>query len=338
MLKDLLRILALSVAIIALGACTSDAAPLETGTIETLVTTATLVGEIETPDPAAYLSLEQARDAAVEALVSRFGLPAPLDWQRQVEDEVDGVAGALFTAEGWVVRAEPDPTWQAGHEPIYRMAISHVPSGLAWEGTVDSVGAMRDTSLIPPVLVASGEQARDLAAELVAQTRGLPLPGAWVDESSANSSPGRFTNVFSAGPWVVQVSHEAGAPLVTTYEIILDHMTASVRWVGEVDSRGTISGEFVGGSNGIPQVETVEGWVGRILASAPGAQFDDYFEIPGQSAAQYGIDGADDNLRSQLAALRGTGAFVRIWGTLHRDVPDAYGVQIVVTRLEIVSQ
>jgi hypothetical protein len=33
-----------------------------------------------------------------------------------------------------------------------------------------------------------------------------------------------------------------------------------------------------------------------------------------------------------------TGTFVRIWGRLHRDVPDAYGVQIVVTRLEIVSQ
>jgi putative hemolysin len=80
----------------------------------------------------------------------------------------------------------------------------------------------------------------------------------------------------------------------------------------------------------------VEGWLGSVTALPEGSQFDDYFQALGQEDGRYGIDSPDPLIAEQLSAWRNaTSPTLRIWGTLHRDVPDAYGMQIVVTRLEV---
>ena len=78
----------------------------------------------------------------------------------------------------------------------------------------------------------------------------------------------------------------------------------------------------------------VEDWVGVVVSNPAGAQFDDYFQMLDQNGTRVGIAGFDA-IGEQLVALRDTGTVIHVWGILRHDVPDAYGSQIEVTRLEI---
>jgi len=84
-----------------------------------------------------------------------------------------------------------------------------------------------------------------------------------------------------------------------------------------------------------PSTALVLDWAGVIVSNPAGAQFDDYFEWRSATGGRYGIDSLDEGIRQQIAALRDTGTKVRVWGTLHREVPDVNGTQIEVTRLEV---
>lgn len=79
--------------------------------------------------------------------------------------------------------------------------------------------------------------------------------------------------------------------------------------------------------------EPVEDWVGVVVSNPEGAQFDDYFQMLDQNGTRVGISGTDV-IGEQLVALRDTGTLIHVWGVIRRDVPDAYGAQIEVTRLE----
>ena len=82
--------------------------------------------------------------------------------------------------------------------------------------------------------------------------------------------------------------------------------------------------------------QVVEGWSGVIVSNSSGAQFDDYFQMMDQNGTRYGIDSQDPDIRQKLIDLRDTGQVIRIWGVLNLDVPDAYGKQIQVNKLELV--
>ena len=84
--------------------------------------------------------------------------------------------------------------------------------------------------------------------------------------------------------------------------------------------------------------DDVDEWRGLIKSTSPGAQFDDYFERRdlGQ-VVNYGIDARDPAVQAQIVALRDTGRTVHLWGTLLTDVPDAYGSQVQVERIEEAS-
>lgn len=80
----------------------------------------------------------------------------------------------------------------------------------------------------------------------------------------------------------------------------------------------------------------VENWWGIIKSNRPGAQFDDYFERKDQGTViSYGIDSLDPSVSSQIHALRDSGKIVHVYGTLHNNVPDAFGTQIQVDRLVV---
>jgi hypothetical protein len=80
--------------------------------------------------------------------------------------------------------------------------------------------------------------------------------------------------------------------------------------------------------------EPVEGWEGTLVSNPPGSQFDDYFALHGRFGVSFGLDSLDANLRAQLESLRDTGTPFRVWGMLRCGVPDAFGAQIEVTRIE----
>ncbi|MDY0019299.1 MAG: DUF333 domain-containing protein [Anaerolineae bacterium] len=79
--------------------------------------------------------------------------------------------------------------------------------------------------------------------------------------------------------------------------------------------------------------EPIEGWIGALVSNPQGAQFDDYFQMLDQNGSRFGISSLDPLLEQELEALRDTGQLIQVWGVLRRDVPDAYGTQIEVTRI-----
>jgi hypothetical protein len=290
--------------------------------------------------PETIRSHEQARDLVVAYLAARFGLGVPGTWQ--VQDQTpSGLVGAStfrFIGEAWTVVTSAPVVAPA--DVIYQVSVDHVASGLHWEGTVNASGQISEQALIPPVSVRTPEQARDLAVAYVAQARGLAQPAAWTTQPDELNNKGEMTKTYTGGPWVVQVVYSPGAPFVNAYDVTLDHLSAVLRWHGNIDAQGEIAGTFVNAElSGNPSSQTsgeqVDGWVGNVVGNPGGSQWDDYFQMLDQNGSRYGIDGADDEIRSQLASYRDSTVLIRVWGTFIRDVPDAYGTQIMVTRIEI---
>jgi len=183
------------------------------------------------------------------------------------------------------------------------------------------------------------EQARDVAVAHVVELAGLPVPdGEWSPLGLTQQNPDEdFSEMFTNGPWVVQIS----VPTMTTepveYYVVVDHMSAIIRWEGRVDSYGNIvETNFIQGTQpDVPEESDEPSWIGVIVSNPPGSQFDDYFQMMDQNGTRCGIDGADDAIKEQLVSYRDTGTAVQIWGTLQKDIPDAYGAQILVTRIEL---
>jgi hypothetical protein len=198
---------------------------------------------------------------------------------------------------------------------------------------------VEEIPVTPDFVVQGHEQARDVAVAFVAKRAGLPLPdGEWVFQDQTSQGPAdASTWLFTNGPWVVQVSAPVIAPQQIVYSITVDHMSAIIRWEGTVDSFGEIvERSFTQGSQPVsPEKPEEPSWVGVVASTPLGSQFDDYFQLMDQNGTRYGITGADETLEEQLISYRDTGVAVQVWGILQKDVPDAYGAQILVTRIEL---
>jgi putative hemolysin len=83
--------------------------------------------------------------------------------------------------------------------------------------------------------------------------------------------------------------------------------------------------------------EEIADWWGVIKSTAPGAQYDDYFERQdlGQNFIYFGIDSLDPAVQAQIKTLRDSGKIVHLYGTLVSNVPDYNGSQIQVDRIEV---
>ena len=81
--------------------------------------------------------------------------------------------------------------------------------------------------------------------------------------------------------------------------------------------------------------EKIADWWGVIKSNKPGAQFDDCFERQDLGQILYfGIDSMDPAVKTQIKTLRDSGKIVHLYGTLLSNVPDCYGSQIQVDRIE----
>lgn len=187
-------------------------------------------------------------------------------------------------------------------------------------------------------LIGGHEQARDVIAAHVADLADLPLPvGEWSfhDQTQQSADEGA-TKLFTNGPWVVQVSAPAILTEPVEYFVIVDHISAIIRWEGQVDSYGNIvETDFIQGIQPeSPDKSEESSWIGVVISNPRGSQFDDYFQAMDQDGTRYGIDGADDVIKGKLISYRDSGTAVQVWGIFQKDIPDAYGAQILVTRIE----
>ena len=84
--------------------------------------------------------------------------------------------------------------------------------------------------------------------------------------------------------------------------------------------------------------EEIADWRGVIKSTAPGSQYNDYFELwTNGQIIYFGIDSMDPAVQAQIEALRNSGKIVHLYGTLFSNVPDYNGSQIQVDRVEILE-
>ena len=101
----------------------------------------------------------------------------------------------------------------------------------------------------------------------------------------------------------------------------------------------TVSQMRVDGPGEFPAADSVNGWEGVIYNGPPGPRSggDDYFALLGPMPFQFGIDGADDNIRQQIESLRDTKQAVKIYGEIFAGRLDWNAAQIIVTSIELVD-
>jgi hypothetical protein len=225
-------------------------------------------------------------------------------------------------------------------EVVVEPSISPLPEG----GYIAPTTAPAEVAQEPP----DPARARDMALAYVIERYGGQAPAlglTWTEErTTPEGLVGSSALQYTADAWVVTVSFPVVAPEDVVYQIVVANPATRFRWEGKIDAAGQVE---------VIRVETPEespaqtpspmeggtapivDWAGVIVSHPPGSQFDDYFEWQSATGGRYGIDSLDEEIRQQIVALRDTGTTVRVWGTLHRDVPDVAGRQIQVARLEV---
>lgn len=83
----------------------------------------------------------------------------------------------------------------------------------------------------------------------------------------------------------------------------------------------------------------VIGWMGYIVSTPDGAQFDDYIVVmPEGEVGEFGIEGVNEDIEAKIIALRDQvqpGMYAHFWGKLTCDVIDYGGCQLLVDRLRV---
>jgi hypothetical protein len=102
-----------------------------------------------------------------------------------------------------------------------------------------------------------------------------------------------------------------------------------------LDDRESPQADQPEATSGVPVV----GWMGYVISTPAGAQFDDYvIVLPEGEVGEFGIQGASQDVQELIVALRDhepPGKYAHFWGTLTCDVIDYGGCQLLVDRLRV---
>lgn len=111
------------------------------------------------------------------------------------------------------------------------------------------------------------------------------------------------------------------APDATIYQVLVENTATGFRWEGEVDASGQVTDLAAP-----PGGTIVVAWLGYVVSTPDGAQFDDFVTIlPEGQVGEFGIVGADEAIEAEIIALRDhdePGKYANFWGTLRCDVID----------------
>ncbi len=91
-------------------------------------------------------------------------------------------------------------------------------------------------------------------------------------------------------------------------------------------------GSIESSDTGVPVV----GWLGYVLSTSFGAQFDDYVVLDLEGTGEFGIEGADEAIELKIAELldkEEPGKYAHFWGKLMCEVIDLGGCQLLATQV-----
>jgi len=286
-------------------------------------------GPVE-PPPVNLPDAAMARDAVLAYIAAHDGPPAPAGTAWNKENATPGgLVGSTtfrYTAESWTVTVSYAIV--APEYTRYHVQVVDGASGFAWEGEVDATGSVTETSAPSP--------------EPGPAT--YPVTG-WFGYVVSTPFGAQFDD------YLVLLPEGAGQVGIEGATEALEAEIVALRDKPEPGKMahfwGTLSCEVL--DYGACQLlitrlrygpvatepESVKAWQGTLVSNPPGAQFDDDFVLSGSFPVAYGMHSLDPQLQAELEALQDTGTPFRVWGTLRTGVPDSFGSQIQVTRIEI---
>ena len=154
-----------------------------------------------------------------------------------------------------------------------------------------------------------------------------------VEEITPGGLVGSITFQYTAEDWVITLTSPVVIPASVIYHVEVANESSPFHWEGEVDANGEVT-EISSTGGGI----NVVAWLGYVLSTPEGAQFDDYVVILPEGVGQFGIEGALDAIDTEIIALRDheePGKYAHFWGVLNCDVPDYGGCQLLVDRIRV---
>ncbi|HPL29054.1 MAG TPA: hypothetical protein PLG21_13470, partial [Anaerolineae bacterium] len=148
---------------------------------------------------------------------------------------------------------------------------------------------------------------------------------------------GTLSALYCGWPGLALATTYGQASELYTVDLATGRATLAARDAVVLATNPLAEGEEAGIPAEGPPVTTsaVDGWIGTVVALDPLAQYDDYFLR--NDGERYGIDGSAAGLTAQIESARRQGNAIQVWGQLQTNVPDAYGRQIIVERLDVIS-
>ncbi|TET73314.1 hypothetical protein E3J39_00440 [Candidatus Bathyarchaeota archaeon] len=191
------------------------------------------------------IPIEQARDLVIQYILEKYDItvPVPEAWTFAIltPEDLVGASTQQFVGGGW----EMNISFPAVITPIYALSVSYTgETNFTWEGTVNQLCNVMDTStsLKPEILMP--EDARDIAVEYVIKNieamKGVEIPSRWIAEETTPSGFFGFSSRrYMCEGWTVNVS----SPVVwkPTYQVEIEYTGEfTFSWEGTVDQSGSV--------------------------------------------------------------------------------------------------
>ena len=282
-------------------------------------------------------SHEDARNAALAYVYNRYvpdpngkTPPAEISWGRSEIPGSAGEYGVEFTSSDWIIRVRAQAAAPLPED--YTVEITSLVYGFQWAGTVDSLGHIAETRAPQPVeQPAPAAQGSLEVTGWFGHVESLPPGGQWDDKLVLANHAGEVgiegeNEGIQAEIVALRDRSEPGK-----YAHFWGTLTCGVPDFGSCQllvSRLRQGTTFT-------EAEPVVAWQGMLINNPPGSQFDDHFVLSGDFPVAFGMHSLDQGLQAQLAELGQTGREFRAWGVLRTGVPDAFGSQIQVDRIEV---
>ncbi|NIM94660.1 MAG: hypothetical protein GTO18_13250 [Anaerolineales bacterium] len=286
---------------------------------------------IPTVEPVAVPDPIFARDAVLTYVGGQYGAEAPPSEITWVEESItpEGLVGSSsfqYSADGWIVTVNFPVV--APEAVIYQVTIVNASTGFAWGGEVDPYGEVTESSFSTEGIevigwigfVASTPEGAQFDDFVVILPEGV---GEFGIEGAGNEIQSRIIDLRDKEP-PGKDAHFWG----TLFCDVLDYNGCQLL-VTQLRS-GTDA----------PITTPIEDFEGKIFSNEPGAQFDSYFELEGDYPVRYGItsyiaESGFPVFNDELESLRDTDQIVKVSGDLVCGVPDYFGCQLQVQRLEV---
>ena len=272
-----------------------------------------------------------ARDAVLaylEKSKAMTGLTELTEWSAEyiTPPQILGQGAWQLTSGPWMVAVSYPIV--APENVIYTVQVSNPLEDFMWSGTV-----LPDGSVTESVGSVPAERAAVMVTGWMGHIESLPAGGQWDD---------RVIFAHGAGEMGIEGENEALQAEIVALRDKEEPGKFAHFWgviqceVPDVGGCRLIVSQLRAGATATDP-EPVEGWEGSLVSNPEGSQFEDFFELAGSYPLGFGIHSLDDALQAEMEMLLDTGTHFKVWGVLRTGVPDAFGAQIEVSRIEILS-